>query len=87
MAVVAIVATVNVRRVFASRNNAVVAIAARTDHLRVIYGVDGREYVGRMAVLANVSGLYMRCVLTCCISAIMTIDAVAGYIHMVKVCG
>ena len=60
MAVVAIVATGNVRRVLACRDIAVVTRPAGTDDLRMVNHGDRLPESGGMAVLAGIGRLNMR---------------------------
>ena len=53
MAVVAVVAALDMRRVFADRSRAVVTRAAGTNNLRMVDNGCGREGRGAMAVLAD----------------------------------
>ena len=59
MAIVASVATGDVRRVFADRRNTVVAGSACADYLGVVDGEDRCEHIGCVAVLAYVGRLYV----------------------------
>lgn len=85
VAVVTVVAALDVRRRLAACRHAVVTGAAGADDLGVIDGENGREYVGRVAVFADIAGLNVREVLADRLGAVMAADAVAADIHMIEV--
>ncbi len=87
MAVIAGIATENMRWVLARRDRAVMTGIARTDDLCVVYGKDRCKYVGVVAVLADVTGLNVSEILANGIGAIVTVDTVADNVEMIKVCG
>ena len=59
MAVIAIVAARDMRRMLACRRRAVMARTASTEHLRVIDSIGRRENICIVTILTNVSCLYM----------------------------
>ena len=85
MAVIAGIATNNMRRVLARRDRAVMTAVTRTDDLRVVYGKDRCKYIGVVAVLADVAGLNVSEILADGIGAIVTVDTVARNVEMIKV--
>ena len=78
MAVVAIVATGDVRRVLASGNNAIMAAAAISQDLGVIDCQNRCKHCRAMAVLTNIGCLYVSGILTGCQRAVVTADAIIG---------
>ena len=86
MAVLTIVATRNMRRMFSCRCNAIVARVTCTNHLGVIDRKHRREHVGAMAILANVTGIDVRWRLADCFDAIVAVKASAGNVSVIKVC-
>ena len=86
VAVVAGVAAGEVCRVFARCNYAIVTGATGADDLGMVDAKHGREYVGVMAVLANVAGLNMRNVLANGVHAVMAVNAATGDVQMIKIC-
>ncbi len=86
MAVIAIVAAGNMRRVFANGRNAIVAGIAGASNLCVIDNVHGHPDVGRMAVFADIRGLYVGRVFARRVGAIMTAGAIASDVHMIEIC-
>ncbi len=87
MAVIAGIATNNMRRVLARRDRAVMTAVTRTDDLRVVYGKDRCKYIGVVAVLADVTGLNVSEILAGGIGAIVTVDTIARNVEMIKVRG
>jgi len=83
--VVAGVATGDVRRVFADRNNAVVTRAARANHLRMVNGKYRREDVCVVAVFTDICCLNMRLILADGVHAVMAVDAGADDVDMIEV--
>jgi len=71
MAVVAVVTAGNVGRVLAGRRNAVVAAAARADDLRVVDRHCWQPSCRGVAILAEISRLYVVRVLARCIEAVV----------------
>lgn len=78
VAVVAGIAAGEVRRVLAGCNHAIMTGATGADDLGMVDAKHGREYVGVMAVLANVTGLNMRKVLANGVHAVMAVNAATG---------
>ena len=87
MAVVAVVATRQVRRVLAFGSVAIVAGEACTDHLRVIHQVGRCECHDVMAVFTNDCAIDVRSVLPDCLDAIMTAGAVASDAGVIEIGG
>jgi len=87
VAVVAIVATGDMRRVFSRCRDAVMTGTASTGYLCVVDSIDGRPYVGAMAVLADIRRLYVSQVLARGFRAVMATDAVAGDVYVIEVRG
>ena len=85
MAVIAVVATGDVIRVFAGGRDTVVTGATGANHLGVIYRKSGYPYVRRMAILADISGLHVCKVFAGSLNAIVATHAVVRDICMVKV--
>ena len=86
VAVIAGIAAGEMCRVLAGRNYAIVTRATGADDLRMVDAKRGREYVGVMAVLANVARLNMRKVLANGVHAVMAVNAATGDIQMIKIC-
>ena len=78
MAVVAIRAAGDVRRVLAGRGDAVMAGSASTDHLSVVDRDRGLKQRRAVTVFADVGRLNMRRALACGSSAVVTANAVVG---------
>ena len=87
MAVVAVNAARDMRRVFADRSDAIVARAASAQHLRVIDGVCWRPNIGVVAVFADIRGLHVREILALCLDAVMAACTVAGDIDVIEIRG
>ena len=85
VAVVAGIAAGEVCRVFAGCNYAIMTGATGADDLGMVDAKYGREYVGVMAILANVAGLNVRKVLANGVHAVMAVNAATGDIQMVKI--
>jgi len=85
MAVIAVIAAIDVCRILAFGDGAIVARVTGTDNLCVIYQVSRREDDVVVAVLADIGRLNMCWVLTCRISAIVTTEAVAGYVNVIEI--
>ena len=83
--VVAGIAAGNVCRVLADGNAAIVAGNAGTNDLCVIDGQHRRKYIRRMAVLADVRCLNVGWVFANRVRAVVTAEAIAGDIDMIKV--
>ena len=86
MAIIAIIATRNVRRVFSAGYRAVMAGRASTNHLRVIHQIGGSEERRIVAVFANIGGRNMIEILTDRLSAIVTAKAVARNVGVIEIC-
>ena len=86
MAIVAGVATRNMRWVLADGSDAVVAGTASSYYLRVINGQHGRKQIGRVAILADIGCLNVRWVLADCLCTVVATDAIAGDIDVIEVC-
>lgn len=85
VAIVTGVAACNMGRVLASCDNAIMAIAAGPDDLRVINGEDWREYIGVVTVFANISCLNVSRRFANSIDSVVTVNTVTRDIHMVKI--
>jgi hypothetical protein len=85
MAVVAIVAAGNMRRVFANGRNVIVAGIAGASNLCVVNNVHRHPDVGRMAIFADICGLYVGRVLARRVGAIVTAGAIARDVHMIEI--
>ncbi len=85
MAVITGIVTAYVRRMFPCRGDTIVAGSAGSDDLSVVDRYRWRERDDTMAVLANRRGLNMRSILTSRIATVVTTDAVARDIDVVKV--
>jgi hypothetical protein len=85
MTVVTGIATRYVRGMFARREGAVVATVTGTDHLSMVNGKCGREDVGVMAVLADITGCDMREVLTDCFNAVVAVDTTTGNVQVIEI--
>lgn len=82
--VIAVVAARNVRRIFASGDDAIVACAATADYLGMVDSHCGRECIGGMAVFADIRGIDMSLVLADRVRAVMAGTACAqdlGVVH------
>ena len=84
MAIVAIVAAGDMRRVFSSCRNTVMTGTAGTGYLCVVDSNGGRPDIGVMAVLANVRRLYVCQILACCFGSVVATEAVARNIHVIE---
>ena len=87
MTIVTVNSTVYMRRRLPGRNHAVMTRPASSEYLGVIDGEGRRPNIRRMAVFANIRRLNMRERFTGGFNAVMTADAVAGDIDVIKVCG
>ena len=85
VAVVAVVATGEMRRMLASRCDPIVTGAAAAQHLRVIDRVGRQPGNGVMAVFANGCRLYVRRVLAGCVRTVVAIRAAARDIQVIEV--
>ena len=87
MTVIAIGATGNVCRVLAGRNCAVMAGAAGTEYLCMIYRVNRHPDIRVMAVFTNISRLNVRQVLAGGFDAVVATDAIANDASMIEIGG
>ena len=86
VAVIAIVTTGNMRRVFANRYYTVVAGAAGADNLSVVDRKGRNPGIRCMAIFADYTGKNMVGVLACCIRTVVATRTIACDIDVVKVC-
>jgi len=86
VAVIAVVAAVEVRGMFARRNEAIVAGSAGTGYLRVINCICRHPDIRCMAVLADIAGLDMRLVFARGFDAVVATSAVVRNAYVIKVC-
>lgn len=87
MAIVTIVATGNVSRMFADCRRAVMAGTASADNLCVVYSVGRYPGIRIMAILANITRLNVRRVLAGGIRTVVAANAIACNIDVIKVRG
>lgn len=87
MTVLAVIAARDMRRMLARGKRTVVAGTAGANDLGVIHRVDGREHVGRVAILAHVRRQHVVLVLAGGVSAVMAAETVAGNVHVIEVGG
>lgn len=85
MAVVAVVATVNVRWMLANRCRAVMTRATRTQHLRMVHRIDRFPHVCGVAIFADIGRLHVLRPLACGVCAVVAAKAVAGNIDVIEV--
>ena len=85
MTVIAIGAAGNVCRVLAGGYYAVMAGAAATEHLRMVYRVNRHPDIRVMAVFTNISRLNVREVLAGGFDAVVATDAVANNACMIEI--
>ena len=85
VAVIAIVATRDVRRVLADRRGAVMARAANADDLSMIDSVRRYPCIRRMTVFTNSAGLNMRWRLAGGINAIVAAGTITSDVDVIKV--
>ena len=85
MAVVAIIAAGDMRRVLARRNNAIVAGAAGSNNLGVVHRESWNPDIGVMAVLANFCSQNVRRVLAGRFDAVVAAYAIAGDANVIKI--
>ena len=85
MTVVAGIAAGYMSWMLARGNDAVVTAVAAADNLCVVHHEDRCNDVGVVAILANITGLNVRQVLTHRLDAVMAVNTVAGDIQMVEV--
>ena len=87
MTVIAISATCNVCRVLACGNYAVMAGAAGSEYLCMVYRVNRHPDIRVMAVFTNISGLNVREVLAGGFDAVVAADAIANDAGMIEIGG
>lgn len=87
MTVVTIIATRNVRRMFAGRRIAVVAGSAATEDLRMVHGVGWHPDIAVVAVLANVCRLNVSRILADRCDAVVAVDAITNDAGVIKIGG
>ena len=87
MTVIAIGATCNVCRVFACRYYAVMAGAAGSEYLCMVYRVNGHPDIRVMAVFTNISRLNVRQVFAGGLNAVVATDAIANDACMIEIGG
>jgi len=87
MAVIAVVTAGNMRRMFASRSNAVMAGAATAKHLGMIDHHHGRKHTCVVTIFTDVGRLRVGWVLANCVRAVMTVDAITRDGCVVEECG
>lgn len=85
VAVIAVIATGDMRRVLAGRYVAIVAGTTCTNDLRVVDGVYGNPDVGRVAVFAHVGRLNVCRVLARRIGTIVAVGTVARNIYVIEI--
>ena len=87
VAVIAVIAARDMRRVFAGRNCAVMTGAAGTNDLGVVDEVRRYPDVRGMAVFAHIGRLDVRQVLARSVGAVVATDAIANDACMIKIGG
>ena len=87
MTVIAISATCNVCRVLACSYYAVMAGAAGTEYLCMVYRVNGHPDIRVMAVFTDISRLNVREVLAGGFDAVVATDAIANDTCMIEIGG
>ena len=85
MAIIAIRAGGDVRRILADRGNAVVTGPAGAEHLGMVDSEGRRKDIGRVTVFADVTGLHMGNILADRLNAVMAVDTIASDVYMVEV--
>ncbi len=85
MAIVAVITTGDVCRVFASCRVAVMARSAGADHLCVVHNIGWHPDVGGMTVLTHVAGLDMGQRLARRVRSVMAAEAIASDIDMIEI--
>lgn len=86
VAIIAVIAARDMRRMLADCDNTIVAGATGTDHLGVINSEHGRENIRVVTIFTNVTGLNMSRVFSGGVNAVVTVDAVADDIYMIEIC-
>lgn len=85
VAIITVVATGEVRRVFSRRGNTVMTRTTTAKYLRMIHPVCWLKSDRVMTVFANIGCLYVRLVLASRLRSVVTTNAVAGDVDVVKV--
>ncbi len=85
MTAIAVGAARDMGGMFARRSNAIVTGAAFTQHLTVVHCESRRPNIRIVAILADVSGLYMRETLASRLNSVVAADAVARNIQVVEI--
>lgn len=85
MAVIAGIAAGDMCRLFAGRDDAIMAAIARADDLHVVDGENRCKDVGVVAVLTNIAGLDVCQVLADGIDTVVAVNTLARDVQMVKV--
>ena len=85
VAIIAIAAARDMRRRLSGGDNSIVTRVAGSDYLCVVYCINWRKDVCRMAVLANIRRLDMGRCLAGCFRAVVAIDAITGDIYVIEV--
>lgn len=83
--VVAVIASIQVSRVLAGCGDAVMTGAAGAEYLGMVNGKHGRENIGRVAVFADIAGLYMRLVLAGGLRAVMAVETATSNVHVIEI--
>lgn len=86
MAVIAVVAAENMRRVFAGRCLTVVARIAATQYLRVIHGIDRRPGDTAVAVLTDICRIHVCWMLAGGVHAVVATEAIPRDVRMIENC-
>jgi len=87
VAVVTGIAAGDMCRVLPRRGDAVVTRTAGAQHVHMVDGIDRREHIGIVAVLADVAGLNVSQILACGIRAIVAARTILANARMTEVCG
>ena len=85
MTVVAVIATGKVRWVLADCNNAIMTRAASPQYLCVVDSKSRCPYIWIVAILANIRRKNMCRILTRCFDTVVTADAIAGDVQVIKI--
>ena len=85
VAVITVVATLDVILRLAGGDNAIVTGAALTDDLGMVNRIYRCENVRRVAVLANVRRLDVCCVLPGRIRSVVTVEAITRDVHVIEI--
>ena len=85
MAVVTVVTTGDVRRIFACRHDAIVTAGAGPQDLRVIDCNCRNPDIRCVTIFADVAGIDMRRVFARCLDTVVAINAVAGNVYVIEI--